>query len=78
MKLRMPKDSKKFKFFIIVLLTIIIISPMNPIVLADGYGEENESLGQFVDDYENDDNVSFSINVINNQTLDCMELNTQK
>lgn len=35
----------------------------------DGY-----YLGEFIDDYENTDNVSAAYNVINNETLDCMEL----
>lgn len=69
--------SKKSRLFVIVLLAIILIIPTIPKIMGAGYGEENESLGQFVDDYENDDNVSVAVNVINNQTLDCMELNTK-
>jgi len=58
-------------FFILIL----ILWPVLPFVESAGYGEENENLGQFTDDFENDDNVSVAVNVINNQTLDCMELN---
>lgn len=62
---------------IIPVFFILILSlfPTLPFVESAGYGEENENLGQFTDDFENPDNVSVAVNVINNQTLDCMELN---
>jgi len=62
---------------IIPVFFILILSlfPTPPFVESAGYGEENENLGQFTDDFENADNVSVAVDVINNQTLDCMELN---
>jgi hypothetical protein len=42
----------------------------------EGYGEDSTALGQFVDSFENDDNVSIAYQVINNVTLEVMELNT--
>ena len=62
---------------IIPILFVFFLSlyPYITFIEGAGYGEENESLGQFVDDYENADNVSIAVNVINNQTLECMELN---
>ena len=39
------------------------------------YGEDEDYLGQVVDDYENDDNIASMINAIHNETLNCMELN---
>lgn len=44
-------------------------------VNASDYGEDSESLGQFVDDFTDMDNISANENVIRNETLDCMELN---
>ena len=47
-----------------------------PSVLAiNDYGEDEDYLGQVVDDYENDDNIAATVNIINNLTLGCMELN---
>lgn len=40
-----------------------------------GAGEAHYYLGEFIDDYENEDNVSVKSQVIRNSTLDCMELN---
>ena len=57
-------------FFLISLLFFTNIV----IVAAADYGEDETYLGQIVDDYENEDNVSAAYNVINNETLDCMEL----
>lgn len=58
-------------FFLIILLSSPIIQGVN----ASDYGEDSESLGQFVDDYGNSNYVSSSYQVINNLTLECMELN---
>jgi len=41
----------------------------------EGYGEDETSLGQFVDSFENSNNVSVAVDVIQNSTLDVMELN---
>lgn len=38
------------------------------------YGEDDDYLGQIVDDYLNDDYINETVSVINNVTLDCMEL----
>ena len=41
----------------------------------DDYGEDEDYLGQVVDDYLNEDNIQAKNNVIRNATLNCMELN---
>ena len=68
----MMKTKRIIPIFFILILSLF---PALPFVESAGYGEENENLGQFTDDFENADNVSVAVNVINNQTLDCMELN---
>jgi len=59
-------------FFLILLL--LSSTPIG-IDASNGYGEDSPSLGQLVDDYENANNVSVAYQVINNVSLDCMELN---
>lgn len=59
-------------FFLILTL---ILSSVRFNVFAAPYGEDSLSLGQLVDDYENENNVSSADNVWNNVTLDSMELN---
>lgn len=46
-----------------------------PSAYAADFGEDDEYLGQVVDDYENATNIAAMINTINNVTLNCMELN---
>ena len=58
-------------FFILILSLFQTL----PFIESAGYGEENENLGQFTDDFENDNNVSVAVNVIRNSTLHAMELN---
>ena len=41
----------------------------------EGYGEEETALGQFVDSFETSGNISVTVNVIRNATLEAMELN---
>lgn len=60
---------------IIVLLIVTLIVSAIPLTLADGYGEDSQSLGQIVDTFANADNVSTAYQVINNVTLEVMELN---
>jgi len=60
-------------FFLFILLTFNI--PFIYSATEEGYGEGNANLGQFTDSFENADNVTVMVDVINNQTLDCMELN---
>ena len=57
-------------FFLILVLTTSEI----PLAAAQ-YGEESTSLGQFVDEFTSLDNVSVSIDVVRNATLNAMELN---
>ena len=63
---------KKRSIFFLIILLIFNIPFINS-ATDEGYGEANENLGQFVDSYENDDNVSYAYQVVNNQTLDVME-----
>jgi len=59
-------------FFLILLLPFRI--PLVNSAPDEGYGEANENLGQFTDSFENTDNITVMVNVINNVTLECMEL----
>lgn len=61
------------KLFFLILTLLMGSIQFN--VSAAPYGEDSPSLGQLVDDYENEDNVSSAYNVWNNVTLDSMELN---
>ena len=57
-------------FFLLLLTSTSLIS------LAVGqYGEESTSLGQFVDEFTDLNNVSVTSDVVRNATLDVMELN---
>lgn len=59
-----------------ILLTLILLAIVLPPVLAiNDYGEDEDYLGQVVDDYENAANIAAMTNTIHNETLDCMELN---
>jgi len=58
-----------------IVLFFVIIMLFTPLVNAANFGEDEDYLGQVIDDYENDDNVDGAVNIINNSTLDCMELN---
>lgn len=40
----------------------------------EGYGEDSQALGQFVDTYENLDNVTVFVDLIRNSTLDAIEV----
>jgi len=73
--MKQRKRIKSKRIIPIFFILVLSLFPTLPFVESAGYGEENENLGQFTDDYENADNVSVAVNVINNQTLDCMELN---
>lgn len=62
----------------IIFFLIIIISFNIPLIYSaneEGYGEGNENLGQFVDSFENLNNVSVKYQVERNATLNAMELN---
>ena len=62
----------------VILVFLILFSAVLPIQAAtdEGYGEAETSLGQFVDSFEDLENVSVAVNVIRNATLDTMELNS--
>lgn len=62
----------KIFFLILVLLSVSLLPRASGV---DEYGENSTALGQFVDDYENETWVSVKNEVVNNQTLDVMELN---
>ena len=59
-------------FFLILML--ISVLPVEA-VTEEGYGESASSLGQFVDSFEDSDNISVTVDVIRNATLEAMELN---
>ena len=64
------------KFFSLILLCFILLTPIiQPVLASNNFGEDEDYLGQVVDDYENDNNIASMINTINNETLNCMELN---
>ena len=58
-----------------LILFFLLLSALLPPIYAADYGEDEPYLGQVVDDYINADNVTVAYKVINNLTLDCMELN---
>ena len=62
--------------FIIVLLIVTLIAPAIPLTLADGYGENSDSLGQITDEFTSLDNVSVRVLVERNATFNAMELNS--
>jgi len=57
-----------------IILFFLLLSALLPPTYAADYGEDEDYLGQVVDDYETNDNVTAVYNVIHNATLDCMEL----
>ena len=57
------------------ILFFLLLSALIPQAWAADFGEDEEYLGQVVDDYENNDNIAAMIDTIHNETLDCMELN---
>ena len=61
-----------------ILVFLILFSTVLPIQAAtdEGYGEDETSLGQFVDSFEDLDNVSVAVDVIRNSTFNAMELNS--
>jgi len=59
----------------ILFILILSLVSIPPFVECAGYGEENESLGQFTDDFESLDNVTVIDDLIRNSTLNCIELN---
>ena len=61
----------------VTLVFLIILAGIFPVKAAtnEGYGEDQTSLGQFVDSFENSNNVSVTVNVIRNATLEAMVLN---
>ena len=63
---------KKAVFLVLIMLTTLL----QPVLAINDYGEDEDYLGQVVDDYTNEDYVQSKTSVINNATLDCMELNT--
>jgi hypothetical protein len=65
---------KKKILISIIIISLLINIPFSYCPTDEGYGEDNDNLGQFVDSYENDDNITVAYQVINNVTLDCMEL----
>jgi len=43
--------------------------------IDEGYGEDQTALGQFVDSFENTNNITVMDDVVRNSTLNCIELN---
>ena len=66
---------KSKRIILVFFILILSLWPVIPFVESAGYGEENENLGQFTDDFENLNNVSTTYQVERNSTLDAMELN---
>ncbi|MBA7490188.1 hypothetical protein ES702_00723 [subsurface metagenome] len=64
---------KRSIFFLIIILLFNI--PLIHSATEEGYGEGNDNLGQFVDSFENTDNITVMDDVIRNSTLNCIELN---
>ncbi|MHC4573388.1 MAG: hypothetical protein ACYS76_04540 [Planctomycetota bacterium] len=62
------------KWVSLVLLTNLILIAINP-VSGQEYGEDSDSLGQFVDDFTDLNNVSVAVDVARNSTYNAMELN---
>jgi hypothetical protein len=64
------------KKIITILIIISFLCGLVPIQGAtnEGYGEDSTALGQFVDNYEDNLSVSVFSNVIQNDTLECLEL----
>lgn len=62
---------------IVFFLILIIIPNINLVLASSDYGEDDPYLGQFVDDYLNNDYVNITNNIIHNETLNCMELEYQ-
>ena len=58
-----------------VFFLILIVATSGILLAAAQYGEESTSLGQFVDEFTDLNNVSVTIEVVRNSTLDVMELN---
>jgi len=56
------------------ILFFLLLSALIPPVYSAEYGEDEDYLGQVVDDYENAANIAAMTNTIHNETLDCMEL----
>lgn len=67
----MMKASRYQLFFLILICSTSLIS-----FVGGQYGEESSSLGQFVDDFNDLDNVSVNVNVIRNSTYNAIELNS--
>ena len=65
------KTKRIIPIFFILILSLF---PTIPFVESAGYGEENENLGQFTDDFENLDNVTVIDDLIRNATLDAIHL----
>lgn len=61
----------------ILILLFLFSAELAGILAAtdEGYGEDSAALGQFVDSFEDLDNVSIAFEVIRNSTLNAMELN---
>lgn len=62
---------------VVPLIVIIIVAFQLSFIYGavPDFGENNTALGQVVDDYKNNNSVASTYNVINNVTLDCMEIN---
>ena len=58
-----------------IILFFLLLSALAPLAHAADFGEDDQYLGQVVDDYENDDYVNVTFQTINNVSLNCMELN---
>ena len=66
---------RKKIIFVIVLFSLFCgLVPLSGIP-NEGYGENEESLGQFVDTFQDLNNISVRVSVERNATLDAMELN---
>lgn len=67
---------RKALFLIILLLSSYLqFIPISLGATDEGYGEDQTALGQFVDSFENSNNITVIEDLIVNATLDCVELN---
>ena len=67
------KSKRIIPVFFILILSLF---PTLPFIESAGYGEENENLGQFVDDFENTNNITVMVETVRNSTYNAIELNS--
>lgn len=70
----MKTNNKKIVGFLTLLIIFCTVFTITKESKAIGYGEDNSCLGQYVDDFENNNNFTVMSDTIVNTTLDCVEL----